>query len=164
MSKVVFLSNVDRRFAMMQAALEQLQQENLLSKDSVCAKLSDDTVWNDEWQKLLHDADILLLKWMGAGIDTPFLKKLLSFFKQKQLLYYIDAAGTEEEELVYGIEKTDLEQLKAYSLYSGMKNYRNLLLYADSIVTDRTDVEEPDPMYWSAIYHPGSHNRSNAEA
>ena len=30
MSKVVFLSNVDRRFAMMQAALEQLRQENLL--------------------------------------------------------------------------------------------------------------------------------------
>lgn len=30
MSKVVFLSNVDRRWAMMQAALEQLQQEKLL--------------------------------------------------------------------------------------------------------------------------------------
>ena len=27
MSKVVFLSNVDRRFAMMQVALQQLQQE-----------------------------------------------------------------------------------------------------------------------------------------
>ena len=39
MSKVVFLSNVDRRFAMMQVALQQLQQENLLSNDSVCAKL-----------------------------------------------------------------------------------------------------------------------------
>ena len=46
MSKVVFLSNVDRRFAMMQVALQQLQQENLLSNDSVCAKLSDNTVWN----------------------------------------------------------------------------------------------------------------------
>lgn len=72
MSKVIFLSNVDRRFAMMQAALEQLRQENLLSKDSVCVKLSDDTVWNDEWQKLLHDADILLLKWMGAVLIHPF--------------------------------------------------------------------------------------------
>ena len=46
MSKVVFLSNVDRRFAMMQVALQQLQQENLLSNDSVCVKLSDNTVWN----------------------------------------------------------------------------------------------------------------------
>ena len=61
MSKVVFLSNVDRRFAMMKVALQQLQQENLLSNDSVCVKLSDNTVWNDEWQKLLEDADILLL-------------------------------------------------------------------------------------------------------
>ena len=69
MSKVVFLSNVDRRFAMMQVALQQLQQENLLSNDSVCVKLSDNTGWNDEWQKLLEDADILLLKWMGAGLD-----------------------------------------------------------------------------------------------
>ena len=54
MSKVVFLSNVDRRFAMMKVALQQLQQENLLSNDSVCVKLSDNTVWNDEWQKLLE--------------------------------------------------------------------------------------------------------------
>ena len=46
MSKVVFLSNVDRRFAMMKVALQQLQQENLLSNDSVCVKLSDNTVWN----------------------------------------------------------------------------------------------------------------------
>ena len=79
MSKVVFLSNVDRRFAMMKVALQQLQQENLLSNDSVCVKLSDNTVWNDEWQKLLEDADILLLKWMGAGLDTHFFKKLLPF-------------------------------------------------------------------------------------
>lgn len=151
MSKVVFLSNVDRRFAMMQVALQQLQQENLLSNDSVCAKLSDNTVWNDEWQKLLEDADILLLKWMGAGLDTPFFKKLLPFIKKHQLRYYIDAAGTEEEELVSGIEKNDLEKLKAYALYSGMKNYRNLFLYANGILTGKTDIELPDPMYWSAI-------------
>lgn len=87
MSKVVFLSNVDRRFAMMQVALQQLQQENLLSNDSVCAKLSDNTVWNDEWQKLLEDADILLLKWMGAGLDRQrkfdFTGKTASFERQR---------------------------------------------------------------------------------
>ena len=154
MSKVVFLSNVDRRFAMMKVALQQLQQENLLSNDSVCVKLSDNTVWNDEWQKLLEDADILLLKWMGAGLDTHFFKKLLPFIKKHQLRYYIDAAGTEEEELVSGIEKNDLEKLKAYALYSGMKNYRNLFLYANGILTGKTDIELPDPMYWSAIYPP----------
>ncbi|MFQ9936499.1 MAG: hypothetical protein ACLRXQ_11450 [Phascolarctobacterium faecium] len=153
MSKVVFLSNVDRRFAMMKVALQQLQQENLLSNDSVCVKLSDNTVWNDEWQKLLEDADILLLKWMGAALDTHFFKKLLPFIKKHQLRYYIDAAGTEEEELVSGIEKKDLEKLKAYALYSGMKNYRNLFLYANGILTGKTDIELPDPMYWSAIYH-----------
>ena len=147
MSKVVFLSNVDRRFAMMKVALQQLQQENLLSNDSVCVKLSDNTVWNDEWQKLLEDADILLLKWMGAGLDTHFFKKLLPFIKKHQLRYYIDAAGTEEEELVSGIEKNDLEKLKAYALYSGMKNYRNLFLYANGIFTGKTDIELPDPMY-----------------
>jgi len=44
---------------------------------------------------------------------TPFFKKLLPFIKKHQLRYYIDAAGTEEEELVSGIEKNDLEKLKA---------------------------------------------------
>lgn len=125
MSKVVFLSNVDRRFAMMQVALQQLQQENLLSNDSVCAKLSDNTVWNDEWQKLLEDADILLLKWMGAGLDTPFFKKLLPFIKKHQLRYYIDAAGTEEEELVSGIEKNDLEKLMDIEKQLKMSRNRN---------------------------------------
>ena len=79
MSKVVFLSNVDRRFAMMQVALQQLQQENLLSNDSVCAKLSDNTVWNDEWQKLLEDAKNCchLLKNINCDIilTLPVLKR-----------------------------------------------------------------------------------------
>ena len=66
---------------------------------------------------------------MGAGLDTPFFKKLLPFIKKHQLRYYIDAAGTEEEELVSGIEKNDLEKLKAYALYSGMKNYRKFVFY-----------------------------------
>lgn len=35
-----------------------------------------------------------------------------------------------------------------------MKNYRNLFLYANGILTGKTDIELPDPMYWSAIYHP----------
>lgn len=90
MSKVVFLSNVDRRFAMMQVALQQLQQENLLSNDSVCAKLSDNTVWNDEWQKLLEDADILLLKWMGAAHDDQAPLSYASYAELPGLqnLYY----------------------------------------------------------------------------
>ncbi len=58
MSKVVFLSNVDRRFAMMQVAMEQLQQEKLLSVASICIKISENTVWNDEWQKQLQDVDV----------------------------------------------------------------------------------------------------------
>ena len=43
--------------------------------------------------------------------------------------------------LVSGIEKNDLEKLKAYALYSGMKNYRNLFLYANGILTGKTDIE-----------------------
>ena len=61
-------------------------------------------------------------------------------------------------ETVLDFEETlfsnDLEKLKAYALYSGMKNYRNLFLYANGILTGKTDIELPDPMYWSAIYHP----------
>lgn len=154
MSKVVVLSNVDRRIAMLQVAMEQLQQEKLLDSASVCIKITDDTLWDDTWKKLLAAADILLIKWMGAGLDTPFLKKLLHFINKQQLRYYIDAAGTDENELVKDLSEGDVAKLKAYSLYSGLKNYRNLLVYADSIVTGRTDCEEPDPMYWSAIYHP----------
>lgn len=154
MSKVVFLSNVDRRWAMMQAALEQLQQEKLLGSDSACVKLTDSTVWNEDWQKLLADADILLVKWMGAGLDTPFFKKLLQFLKKSKLRHYIDAAGTDENEIVSGISVDDVAKLKAYALYSGMKNYRNLLLCADGVINSRTDYEVPDSMHWSAIYHP----------
>ena len=68
MSKVVFLSNVDRRFAMMQVALQQLQQENLLSNDSVCAKLSDNTVIiADE----IHPS-------MTANMDTEHIAGIIS--------------------------------------------------------------------------------------
>ena len=114
MLKNIFLSFNNDTMTQRVADIEDMKQRLIAimqgQKHIDLTKLSDNTVWNDEWQKLLEDADILLLKWMGAGLDTPFFKKLLPFIKKHQLRYYIDAAGTEEEELVSGIEKNDLEK------------------------------------------------------
>lgn len=154
MSKVVFLTNVDRRFAMMKVAMQNLQEENLLSNASCCIKISDTTMWNSQWDTIFEDADIFLLKWMGASTDTPFLKKVLQIIKRKNIAHYIDAAGADEDEIVSGIKAKDLEQLKEYALYSGMKNYRNMLLYANGINSGSLSIEKPDPMNWSGIFHP----------
>lgn len=41
----------------------------------------------------------------------------------------------------------------------GTENYRNLLLYLDTCLTENPpDVEEPEPLCWCGIYYPDSHS------
>ena len=77
MSKVIFLTNVIRRFGMMQQTLERLKQQSSVSADCACHWITDKTQWEAKWEKELAGSDLVLLKWMGTGLDTPFLQRLV---------------------------------------------------------------------------------------
>ena len=155
MSKVIFLTNVIRRFGVMQQTLEKLQQSGAMSSESACYWITEATQWESKWERELRSADVVLVKWMGTGLDTPFLQRFVRELQRLHLPFYIDAAGSKEGELSQKLTPQQLEIIKRYSMFGGELNYTNIWLYVAQLAEGRTpDVPAPDPMHWCGIYHP----------
>lgn len=153
--KIIFLTNVIRRMGMMQQTLNKLQQENKISQECACHWITDATVWDSKWQKEIESSQLLVLKWMGTGLDTPFLQRCVALLKKLQLPFYIDAAGSKEGELAQGLLPEQLDIIKKYSQFGGEINYYNLWQYLSQLVAgERITVSEPNPIHWCGIYHP----------
>ena len=120
--KVIFLTNVIRRMGMMQQTMEKLQQEGKLDNACACRWITDATVWEDKWQKELSSSKLVIMKWMGTGLDTPFLQRCVSLLKQLRLPFYIDAAGSKEGELAQGLTPEQLAVIKKYCMFGGEIN------------------------------------------
>ena len=155
MSKVIFLTNVIRRFGMMQQTLEKLQQQEAVSADCACHWITEKTQWESKWEKQLSSVDFVMLKWMGTGLDTPFLQRLLRELKRRKLPFYIDASGSKEGELSQGLTPVQLEAIKKYAMFGGEINYTNLWLYVTQLADGKEpSAPAPDPIHWCGIYHP----------
>ena len=95
---------------------------------------------------------------MGTTIpDDVFGDKMSGrFFAAKSIPYYMDAAGSAEEEARNGVSEADVEKIKQYSFYSGIKNYKNLWLFLQFITNKGGEMPaEPSAYCWTGIYHPG---------
>lgn len=155
MAKVLFLTNVIRRIGMMQQTLERLQQENKLDSSCECCWITENTAWDTNWQDKLAGTDVLLMKWMGTGLDTPFLQRCLKYLQMHKIAYYIDAAGSDEPQLSAGLTAEQVTNIKKYAMFGGAENYYNLWQYAAGCAEGTTDnIPAPDPVHWCGIYHP----------
>ena len=103
MGKVIFMTNVIRRLGIMQQMLEKLQNRGELAGDYSCWWVTENTEWDEGTEKRLAGTDFLLLKWMGTGLTTTFLKRVHAYARQHHIPYYIDAAGGDDDNLIQGI-------------------------------------------------------------
>ncbi|MCQ2373024.1 MAG: cobaltochelatase subunit CobN [Phascolarctobacterium sp.] len=151
--KILYLTNIARRLGMMQQGLEKLQQEGKLDNGSHCYWIDSNTVWDNEWEQRFKQAELVLIRWMGTGLDTPFLSKTIASLKLWKTPYFCKADTASEE-----IQKLTAEQLstiKGYALYGGEINYYNLWLYLANICGGNfTEIHKPDPIHWCGIFHP----------
>lgn len=153
--KIIYMTNVDRRFAMMNRACNTLQQEGKLGGRCRAIKVSADERWSGVWQKRLSGCDIVLIRWMGNTIRTAFWDKCRLFLEQTGIPYYMDASGSAEGEAGKGVAADIIKKFKEYSLYGGVDNYKNLWLYVASLFNPERHAEaEPDPLTWAGIFHP----------
>ena len=155
MSKIIFMTNVIRRFGIMQQMLDKLQNNGEMQGDFSCWWVTDNTEWNAEAENRLSGTDFLLLKWMGSGLTTTFLKRVHAYAQQKNISYYIDAAGGDDDNLVQGITPEQENAIRLYSVYGGESNLYHLWQYMDGLVAgDTSAVAKPDPIHWTGIFHP----------
>ena len=155
MSKIIFMTNVIRRFGIMQQMLDKLQNNGEMQGDFSCWWVTDNTEWNADAEKRLAGTDFLLLKWMGSGLTTTFLKRVHAYVQQKNIPYYIDAAGGDDDNLIQGITPEQENAIRLYSVYGGESNLYHLWRYMDGLVAgDTSAVAKPDPIHWTGIFHP----------
>ena len=155
MSKIIFMTNVIRRFGIMQQMLDKLQNNGEMQGDFSCWWVTDNTEWNADAEKRLAGTDFLLLKWMGSGLTTTFLKRVHAYVQQKNIPYYIDAAGGDDDNLIQGITPEQENAIRLYSVYGGESNLYHLWQYMDGLAAgDTSAVAKPDPIHWTGIFHP----------
>jgi cobaltochelatase CobN len=154
MSKIIYLSNIDRRSIKMQTAIKDLQAEGLLSPDAVYLRVKTDSIWTEKMDRTLADADLVLMKLMGGSLDTPFFRRLLVYLREHRIKYYINTSGAREDNLQGGLQEAEMLQFKKYDLYNGMPNFRNMLLYAQFLCDGKTGYAQPEHAPWCGIYHP----------
>ena len=106
--KLIYLTNVDRRFFMMSRAMESLQKEGRLSESCRTLKVKDDSRFAS-YEPLLEGASLVMIKFMGNTIRTRFWQQCLAFLEGRGIPYYMDAAGSAEEECGKWIGKEEIE-------------------------------------------------------
>ena len=155
-SKIIYMTNIDRRYFMMRKALEALVADGEMPVSSLVLKTEDGSVWSASWEEKLRGSALVMIRFMGNTIRTKFWTACMHFLSREGIPYYIDAAGSAEEECIERVAAKDIEAMKAYSFYGGLTNYKNLWLYARSLFDQgMPDAEPPSPICWAGIYHPG---------
>jgi len=155
MGKILFLTNIERNFYMMNRAKEKLVEQGILSKDCLCRQINEGTPWGVEWEKTLSKYDVVVVKWMGTGMDTPFLRKVAAYLERKKITSLLIMADGDGENKNYGFSQEEILFLKKYLFYGGLANYKNLWLWLDSHFCGSGDeFDEPNPQFWAGIYHP----------
>lgn len=154
--KIIYMTNIDRRYFMMRRALDELIADGEMPASSQVVKTEDGSVWSASWEEKLRGSALVMIRFMGNTIRTKFWTACMHFLSREGIPYYMDAAGSAEEECVERVAAKDIEAMKAYSFYGGLTNYKNLWLYARSLFDqEMPDAEPPSPICWAGIYHPG---------
>ncbi len=154
--KIIYMTNIDRRYFMMRRALDELIADGEMTASSQVVKTEDGSVWSASWEEKLRGSALVMIRFMGNTIRTKFWTACMHFLSREGIPYYMDAAGSAEEECVERVAAKDIEAMKAYSFYGGLTNYKNLWLYVRSLFDKGAPyAEPPSPICWAGIYHPG---------
>lgn len=155
-SKIIYMTNIDRRYFMMRRALSELIAEGEMPASSLVLKTEDGSVWSAAWEEKLRGSSLVMIRFMGNTIRTKFWTACMHFLSLEGIPYYMDAAGSAEEECAERVAAKDIEALKAYSFYGGLTNYKNLWLYVRALFDQEAPAADPpSPICWAGLYHPG---------
>ncbi|MEN6413538.1 MAG: cobaltochelatase subunit CobN [Veillonellales bacterium] len=155
MGKLLFLTNMEPQYIIMDQAKKVLTDENVLPVQAESILLSGSEPWNEQWGKSFSQCDFVLFSWMGTGLNTPFLKKSADFMQNRRInhLYLITDPG--EDVLAYGITPAEKKLIYRYISFGGLGNYRNLWLWLGSQFSRaECRYDEPRTLPWHGIYHP----------
>ncbi|MEN6413581.1 MAG: cobaltochelatase subunit CobN [Veillonellales bacterium] len=155
MARVVFLTNMERQFTMMEQARKQLEAERKLQTGSQVVFLNGNSIWEPEHAAVLENSDIVLFSWMGVSYDIRFLKQTMKFLRKKGIRHVMLAAAANPEDSLQGVSLEEQVMMRTYLLYSGRENYRNFWLWlAAEFCGEDCEYQPPQQLLWNGIFHP----------
>ena len=108
--------------------------------------LKQEPEWNESWEQRLKTSDVVIMKHMGTGLDTPFLRRLANWLYQNHPCYALYADEEQDmDKLRAGMSEAEMIRLSEYQQLSGLTNFENSFLYAASLAGEAVEVPEPIP-------------------
>ena len=154
MGQIIFLTNMERQYLMLERARESIAQEGMRPEGRTVL-LTDAVPWGTEWQNTFKASDIVVFTWMGSGLDTRFLKKSAEFLRKQKIRHVMLISDPSADELSYGVSPEDREDMQKYLSYGGIENFRQFWCWlAHRYCREIIPVKEPKELLWHGIYHP----------
>ena len=155
MGKMIFVVNSDIRYTLLARGKLMAENDGRFPGEGEIYIVEKEAVWDAEWEQKLTGATVVIMNWMGLGIDVPFFKGARRFFRQYNILYKITAGDESEEKESVGFNAEDHQIVEAYETFGGVENYKNLWLWLfQRFAQASCQVEQPRPLLWNGIYHP----------
>ncbi len=157
MAHILYLTNIDRQYIMMQQTNNALVREGCLPAGDQVLFINDSTSWNTAWQERFANSSLIIFSWMGTGRDTVFLKQAIQYMQANRLPHTFLASEKHPQDSSLRVTEEEYEIMRNYLGYSGIKNYRNFWLWLDRVYRNGKNMPNPpQQLLWNGIFHPSS--------
>lgn len=151
MKEVLFVTNMTRHFHTARKCIAKLGK--IGATTIALEEIGNDTPWTPAWEARLRNASIVLLTYMGSGLDTAFLRQFAKFGKQADARFMMLIDSVVTPEMNNRVTDEDILVFKKYIAYSGHRNYLEMFRWAAShFASEDIKYGAPEPLPWEGIW------------
>ena len=152
--KIALFTNISRSYCLHRQNMERLMQEAPRIEGRGWL-FESGTEWSAEWAARFDEADVILILWMGTGLDTPFLRQAVRRMERRGSRYLILVENPGTDKVSAGFSPEQIRRMWQYFRYDGADNLYNCVLWLGKEFGGTPYVpEEPKLLPWHGIWHP----------
>ena len=152
--KIALFTNISRSYCLHRQNMERLMQEAPRIEGRGWL-FESGTEWSAEWAARFDEADVILILWMGTGLDTPFLRQAVRRMERRGSRYVILVENPGTDKVSAGFSPEQIRRTWQYFRYDGADNLYNCVLWLGKEFGGMPYVpEEPKLLPWHGIWHP----------
>ncbi|MGP1365790.1 MAG: cobaltochelatase subunit CobN [Schwartzia sp. (in: firmicutes)] len=152
--KIALFTNISRSYCLHRQNLERLARE-APRIEGLGWLFESGTEWSAEWAARLDEADVILILWMGTGLDTPFLRQAVRRMERRGSRYLILVENPGTDKVSAGFSPEEIRRTWQYFRYDGADNlYHCMLWLGHEFGGTPYAPEEPKLLPWHGVWHP----------
>ena len=152
--KIALFTNVARSYGLYRQNMERLLREAPQIEGRGWL-FESGTEWSAEWAARFDEADVVLVLWMGTGLDTPFLSQAVRRMERRGSRYVILVENPGTDKVSAGFSSEEIRRAWQYFRYDGADNLYHCVLWLGQVFGGTPYApEEPKLLPWHGIWHP----------